>query len=302
MPDILVVDSISQIHQSLGLSKPKHPLVSVFYHREAILPESYNGVRLQLNLYQIMFKSGHEGSIGYGRNTYDFTEGSIIFTRPGQVITMENHGVGLVPKGWSLLFHPDIIRKSPLGRTIEEYSFFDYEVTEALHVSDAERTSLKELVHKIEQEYQQHIDRHSQKLMVSNIELLLDYCTRYYDRQFFTRTNLNQDLVSDFEALLRAYYQSERPVKEGIPTVKQCGQAMNMSPNYLSDLLKKETGKSAQEHIHHFVVDRAKTLLLGSTEAVSHIAYDLGFDYPQHFSRLFKAKTGMSPGAYRRLN
>ncbi len=302
MADILVVDSISEIHQSLGLPKPKHPLLSVFYHRDGILPESYDGVRLQLNLYQIMFKSGHEGSFGYGRNTYDFKEGSIIFTRPGQVITLESHDDGMVPRGWSLLFHPDLIRKSSLGRTIEEYNFFDYEVTEALHVSDLEKTSLEELVHKIELEYQQHIDRHSQKLIVSNIELLLDYCTRYYDRQFFTRTNLHQDLVSDFNALLRDYYRSDMLTKVGMPTVKYCGEAMNMSPNYLSDLLKKETGKSAQEHIHHFVVDRAKTLLLGSTEAISHIAYDLGFEYSQHFSRLFKAKTGMSPGAYRRLN
>jgi len=204
--------------------------------------------------------------------------------------------------GWTLVFHPDLIRKSELGKSIDQYSFFSYEVTEALHLSDDEQKTLTELVDKIHKEYDQLIDRHSQDLIISNIKLLLDYCTRYYDRQFYTRTNLNKDFVTRFESLLKDYYQSDKPLEIGVPTVKYCGEEMNMSSHYLSDLLKKETGRSAQDHILYFLIERAKTKLLGTEDSISQVAYSLGFDYPNHFSKLFKAKAGMSPGEFRSQN
>ena len=302
MSELIVVDSISKAHQFLDLGKPKYPLASVFYPKDE-LRSDFGGVTIRLDIYQITFKNTSGGSFGYGRNSYDFTEGSLLFTKPGQTLTLGNYeDVESASGGWSLIFHPDLIRKSPLGKHIDEYSFFSYDVNEALHVSEEERSSLMEIIQKIETEYSQNIDRHSQKLIVSNIELLLDYCTRYYDRQFYTRTNLNQDIVSKFEVLLRDYYKTDKVHSSGIPTVKYCGAALNMSPNYLSDLLKKETGMGALEQIHRYVVERAKTQLLGTTDSISSIAYELGFEYPQHFSKLFKSKTGMSPAEYRTLN
>ena len=250
----------------------------------------------------VSLKDGITGTIGYGRNSYDFSDGTMIFTKPNQVIYGKKEEIAKESKGWMLLFHSDLIRKSELGRSIGSYSFFDYEVHEALHLSEDEQQTVTELVRKIEREYNQNIDKHSQKLIVSNIELILDYCMRYYDRQFYVRTNLNQDHVSEFEQLLKDYFASERPSELGLPSVKYCGEALNMSPNYLSDLLKKETGKNAKDHIYAFVVNRAKNKLLGTTDSISEIAYDLGFEYPQHFSKLFKSKTGMSPVKYRSMN
>ena len=202
----------------------------------------------------------------------------------------------------TLLFHPDLIRKTELGNKIDRYSFFDYATNEALHVSDDEKTSVTEIVNKIEKEYNNNIDAHSQTLIISNLELLLNYCTRYYDRQFYTRTNFNKDLVSQFEQFLKNYYQSDKPIEIGFPTVQYCGHSLNMSPKYLSDLLRKETGRNTQDHIHQFVIDKAKTILLNSNKSVSEIAYELGFEYPQYFSKMFKKKTAMSPIEFRNLN
>ena len=301
MNEIFRIRSISQVHDFFKLEKPKHPLVSVI-RVDNIANYNFGNFRYAIDLYNISFKSGVSGSITYGRNSYDFQEGTIMFTSPGQIMEFDDHGEVSEHTGWTLLFHPDLIRKSELGRNIDNYTFFSYDVNEALHLSDDEKKSLTEIIQKIEKEYNQNIDKHSQKLIISNIELLLDYCTRYYDRQFYTRTNLNKDIVSKFEHLLREYYQSDKPLFHGFPTVKYCGAEMNMSPNYLSDLLKKETGKNAHEHIHDFIIDKAKTNLLGSSESISQIAYDLGFEYPQHFAKLFKSKTGMSPSEYRTLN
>lgn len=302
MEKIEVIKTITDAHSALGLDKPKHPLISIIPAKDlnpGMLPPN---LKIRVDLYLIWLKDGAECEIGYGRNSYDFREGTLAFMKAGQVLTNtgENNSEG--SSGWVLMFHPDLIRKSELGNTIHNYTFFDYEVSEALHVSDDERSSLTEIANKIEQELSRNIDRHSQKLIVSNIELMLDYCTRYYDRQFYTRTNLNQDLVSKFESLLREYYEEDKQKENRIPTLNYCGVLLNMSPHYLSDLLKKETGKSGQEHIHTFVIERAKSALLSTTEQISQIAYDLGFEYPQHFSKLFKSKTGMSPAEYRSLN
>ena len=301
MSDIINIETITQVHQALGLDKPKHPLVSVISIDERIASYDYGDATYVFGFYQVSLKAGISGAITYGRNTYDFQEGTMVFTKPGQAMSFKDTQEQPGYSGWTLLFHPDLIRKSELGQQIERYSFFLYETHEALHLSDDEKASLTQLVGKIENEYQQNIDRHTQKLIIANIELLLDYCTRYYDRQFYVRTNLNQDLVTRFENLLSDYFDSEKSADAGLPTVKYCGEQLNMSPYYLSDLLKKETGKSTQQHIQDAIIDRAKTQLLATNEQVSQIAYGLGFEYPQHFSKMFKAQTGMSPAEYRRI-
>ncbi|MDX5324822.1 MAG: helix-turn-helix domain-containing protein [Bacteroidota bacterium] len=301
MSDIIDISSVSQIHELIGLGGPSHPLVSFFHHKDLLSDDQLINRSFRLNLFDIMFKDSVEGSLGYGRNSYDFSEGSLVFIRPGQVIHFGDDHPSQSNESWSLIFHPDLIRRSPLARSIEDYGFFSYEVHEALHVSEKERDSLFGLIQKIRDEYERPIDAHSQKLIVNNIELFLDYCLRYYDRQFLTRTNLLKDQVGEFNDLLRSYFRSDRVQNLGLPTVKYLAEEMNMSPKYLSDLLKKETGMGAQEHIHSFMIDLAKTRLLGTAEPVSQIAYDLGFEYPQHFSKLFKNKTGHSPADYRRV-
>ncbi len=302
MKEIFHIESISDMHDVFGLSKPKHPLVSVIRFKNTQIQAEYHHLRCALGMYCISHKNETEGSMRYGRNSYDFREGSMLFIKPGQVISYDGHQSSVEDPGWALLFHPDLIRKAELGKTIDEYSFFSYDITEALHLSHDEKQSLNELVAKIEKEYQQNIDRYSQKLIISNIELLLDYCTRYYDRQFYTRTNLNKDVLAKFEQLLKEYYSNGIQLSIGVPSVNYCGKELNMSPKYLSDLLKKETGKNAKAHIDDFLINKAKNRLLGSMESVSEIAYDLGYEYSQHFSKIFKSKTGMSPSEYRTIN
>lgn len=307
MSNTFEINSISQVHQSLGLAKPKHPLVSVVYTKDVKTTKVFQKVKIVNNLYQISLKSSIQlGKLQYGKSSYDYEEGTLVFTSPGQVTEYEpkqeietsNQEI----EGWTLLFHPDLIRKSDLGDKIRRYGFFNYDVNEALHISDNEKNTIEEIIEKIIKEYSQNLDRHSQPLIIKNIELLLDYCLRFYDRQFYTRTNLNSDIIAKFERLLREYYQNNKVENLGIPNVNYCGQALNLSPNYLSDLLKKETGKTAQEHIHLCIIERAKNSLLNSNHSISEISYALGFDYPQYFSNLFKSKTGLSPREYRNLN
>lgn len=301
MSNFITVKSITQAHQLMAIEKPKHPLVSVFRHTPD-MRTNFGDVRFTGDLYLISMKDGIKGTFKYGRNSYDFEEGTMTFVSPGQVIMPEEIITEIDSRGWTILFHPDLIRKSELGRNIDNYSFFDYSVNEALHLSDKEKQTLTELTQKIENEIDQNIDRHTQKLIVSNIELLLDYCIRYYDRQFYTRSDLNKDIVSRFENFLKDYFKSGNQLELGVPSVKYCSEQLYMSPNYLSDLLKKETGRNTQDHIHAFVIDKAKTILLNSNNTVTQVAFGLGFEYSQHFSKLFKAKTGMSPTEYRNLN
>ncbi len=300
MNELFVIKSVTQVHELFQLEKPKHPLVSVFENNPKVIGD-WGPIRILTELYFVSLKDGISGSFQYGRNTYDFDEGAMTFIAPGQVMK-PGEMTGFLNPGWTIAFHPDLIRRSELGSSIDQYTFFGYDVFEALYVSDQEKKSLTELAKKIEQEIGQTIDRHTQKLIVSTIELLLDYCTRYYDRQFYTRSNINIDTVSQFEGLLKDYFLKEDQLEFGMPSVKYCAEQLNMSPNYLSDLLKKETGRNAQDHIHAFIIDKAKTILLSTTDSVTQVASGLGFDYPQHFSRLFKNKTGMSPTEYRKLN
>ncbi|MET1258916.1 helix-turn-helix domain-containing protein [Flagellimonas sp. DF-77] len=300
MKEIIRVESIAQIHGFLGLDKPKHPLISIFNIDDKIERFEVDGIRYAIDLYQVSLKGNCPFTISnYGRNSYDYEEGTMVFTAPGQVLEFEK---GYRPKekyGWTLVFHPDLLRKSELGKKMDGYSFFSYTSNEALHLSEDERKTVTEIVGKIDKELHTNIDAHSQTLIVSNLELLLNYSVRFYDRQFYTRTNLNQDVASDFELLLKAYYKDGKQLEFGIPTVKYCGEALNMSPKYLSDLLRKETGQSTQDHIHQFLIARAKNQLLNSTASASEIAYSLGFEYPQYFSKMFKKKTAMSPNEFR---
>ena len=302
MSDLIHITTINEALASFELNKPKHPLISVYHHKDLKKKEELTGKKFLVDLYQISFKECVTGSFGYGRNSYDFQEGTLIFTSPGQVMTMPDWKEDVNNGGWTLLFHPDLVRKSNFGKNIKNYTFFSYSINEALHISETEKQTILELVNKIKKEYGQNIDKHTQKLIVSNTQLILDYCTRFYDRQFYTRENINKDIVTSFEELLWKYYDSALQLDLGIPNVKYCGEELNMSSNYLSDLLKKETGRSAQDHIHFFVIEKAKTLLLNTSESVSQIGYGLGFDYPQHFSKLFKKKTGINPAEYRNLN
>ena len=302
MKEIIEFDNISRALLVMGLGKPKHPLIAVFNHKDIKNGPQFIGKSIVSSFYLIEYKQGQAGSFGYGRTSYDFEEGTLVFFAPGQVLTVNKWLEDQATDGWSLLFHPDLIRKSQLGTNIDNYSFFSYEANEALHISDKENGIIIDLRDKIVQEYSQNIDKQSQKLIVTSIELLLDYCTRYYNRQFYTRENLNKDIVTRFEELLRNFYNTDKAIEQGMPTVKYCGEELYMSPNYLSDLLKKETGRNAQDHIHFFVIERAKTQLLNSDESISQIAYGLGFKYPQNFSKLFKKKTGISPTEFRSSN
>jgi AraC-like DNA-binding protein len=300
MSEIVRIKSINEVHRFFGLEKPKHPLVSVIPIDDRITNFDYGDKKYIFDFYQVNFKQGFSGSLSYGRNTYDFDEGSLIFIRPHQSIQIEPYEEIKNSSGWTLLFHPDLIRKSELAKTIDEYSFFDYDINEALHLSDKEKQSLNDLIEKIQDEYNQIIDKHSQELIISNIEILLKYSKRFYDRQFYTRSNLNKDVLSSFNEIVREYYNSNKPIHQGVLTVKECANQLNFSVNYLGDLLKAETGRNAKEHIQEYVIEKAKTQLLSSENGISQIAYNLGFEYPQSFNKLFKSKVGLSPSQYRK--
>jgi AraC-like DNA-binding protein len=250
-----------------------------------------------------MFKNYCVNNIRYGKQPYDFQDGSLICIAPKQVLTIDNEVEKKEDRmGWGIFFHPDLIRGTSLGAKIKDYTFFLYERNEALHLSEKEKTTLHDIVKKIDLELSENIDKHSQTLIVSNIELLLNYCSRYYDRQFITRKRANSDYLVKFENLLNNYFQSPESIKKGLPTVRYCADNLYLTPNYLSDLLKKETGMNAQEHIHNYIIEESKTILLNSNHSVGEISNELGFEYPHYFSKLFKTKTGMTPIEYRKFN
>lgn len=300
MSDIILIKSISQLHRLLAIDKPVHPLISVVRHSNS-MNLNFGNARFSSDLFYIFLKENTKGAFKYGRNSYDFEEGTMLFVAPGQILSA-NSEIEPDLDGWSLFFHPDLIRKSPLANAISSYHFFDYDSNEALHLSEKEKHTLTACVLQIEQEIHQNIDKYSQALIIHNLEAILKYGLRYYDRQFTTRSNQNQDYISQFERFLKTYFSQNQQLEKGLPTLDMCGKAMNMSGKYLSDLLRAETGKSLLEHIHLFVINKAKSSLLNSDASVSEIAYSLGFDYPQHFSQLFKKKTGLSPSHYRTLN
>ncbi|NER14873.1 helix-turn-helix domain-containing protein [Leptobacterium flavescens] len=292
--------SISQIHQAYDLEKPKNPLISIIDMANYVVKDEWINVRFTNSFYYISLKDGSCG-LEYGRNTYDFEDGVMSFMAPGQVFSVTSKPEREI-HGWMLYFHPELIRNTPLAKTIDDYNFFSYSVHEALHLSDQEQKTITDCVKMIEEEIRERIDKHSRKVIASGLEFLLNFCSRFYERQFNTRASTNKDVLSVVETALKEYYSPENYQRSGLPTVGYLAEKANLSPGYLSDLLRNETGKSAKEHIHLFLIEKAKTILLNSRSTVSEIAYDLGFEYPQHFSKMFKTKTGMSPGVYRNLN
>lgn len=302
MAEVLHIKSITEVHQLLQLPKPLHPLLTIIWKWPQVVFDS-NTFRLTSDLYVISLKSRlSKNSFQYGRSSYDFEEGTLVFMAPQQLMSFSEPVEELDSSGWTILFHPDLIRRSELGKTIGEYSFFDYSINDALHISDFEKETLRQLVERIDSELKRNIDKHSQNLIIANLDTILKYCLRYYERQFYMRTNQNKDIITRFEAYLKSYFESDNLASSGIPSLKQCGEALHISGSYLSDLLRIETGKSAKEHIIGYLIEKAKTQLLSSGKSVNEIAYGLGFSYPQHFSKLFKAKTGVNPTQYRSLN
>ncbi|MFT4679980.1 MAG: AraC-like DNA-binding protein [Litorivivens sp.] len=302
MSEFYRIKSVSEVHHMYGLPKPSHPLITIIRQWPQI-DFDFGNTKLTSDMYLLSMKGKMKvTTFQYGRNSYDFEEGTLLFLAPDQVATFDNSMEALDDSGWTILFHPDLIRRSELGKSINEHSFFKYEANEALHVSEKEKLFLIELVDKIDEEINQNMDRYSQDLIIKNLETILKYSDRYYDRQFYTRSNLNKDRVAQFEAFLTDYFSSDELKNLGLPSLSQCGEALNMSGPYLSDLLKIETGRSAKDHIHSFIVEKAKTALLTSKDSISQIAFRLGFEYPQHFSKLFKSKTDLSPTEYRSLN
>lgn len=298
---ILHIKSVAQLHDSMGFKKPTHPLISIIDLSTLEIGEEWIGVKMRSDLYTIALKDKSCG-LNYGRNHYDFDEGVLFFTAPNQVMSVSKTQKQNEIKGWMLYFHPDLIRHTTLGSSIDEFSFFSYDVHEALHLSDLEQNIITDCVSMIETEITERIDNHSQRVIVSSIELLLNYSLRYYERQFNTRTTQNKDLIAQMESHIKAYYKAGHLTTLGVPSVAYFANKMALSANYLSDLLKKETGYSAKEHINTFIVNKAKTLLLNSSDSISGIAYTLGFNYPHYFSRLFKRKTGLTPQKYRNTN
>ncbi|MCM1151866.1 MAG: helix-turn-helix transcriptional regulator [Alistipes sp.] len=273
-----------------------HPLVSVVDFSKA---RPIRHMRHTFGFYALFLKDVKCGNLIYGRQYYDYQEGTIVAIAPGQVAGVEDNGEMFQPKGWALVFHPDLIRGSSLGRNIGSYSFFSYEANEALHLSEQERGIVLDCLHKIRTETEHAVDKHTQRLITANIELLLDYCVRFYERQFITRSNVNNDILIRFERLLAEYFASDLPRTEGLPSVKYCAGELHLSANYFGDLIKKETGRTAQEHIQLKLIDIAKERIFDARKSVSEIAYELGFKYPQHFTRLFKKVTGLTPKEYR---
>ena len=276
-----------------------HPLVSVVDLSKA---DPREGSKMYFGFYTIFFNVVVCGDLTYGRHTYDYQEGTLIFMSPGQVAGVNSNGEKYQPKGYALVFHPDLIIGTSLAKNIKDYSFFGYQFHESLHLSKKERELILDCFDKIKYELDHAIDKHSIKLIVANIELFLNYCTRFYDRQFITRNNPNKGVLERFETLLNDYYRSEKPQSLGLPSVSYCAAELNLSANYFGDLIKKETGKTAQEYVQTKIIDIAKELIYAHSKSVAEIAFELGFKYPQHFTRLFKQKVGVSPNEYRSLN
>jgi AraC-like DNA-binding protein len=298
MEDILKFETISQ-YNTFNKQVTHHPLVSIVDLSKADPREAR---RLSYNFYTVFLKEIKCGDLRYGCDYYDYEEGTLIFLAPGQVIGSNKPGEFYQPQGLALIFHPELIHGTSLGRNINNYTFFSYEVNEALHLSDYERQIVLDLFKKIEFELQHGVDKHSKMLIVSSIELFLNYCIRFYDRQFITRDKVNKGFMEQFERLLSDYFQTDKPQTLGLPTVSYCAGEIHLSPNYFGDLIKKETGKSAQEHIQDKVIDLAKEKLFEPGKTASEVAHELGFKYTQHFSRLFKQRVGYTPHEYKMRN
>jgi len=293
----LIVNSISELHRLLSLPKPEHPLISVINLKDTRLIINENVNSIVFNFYSIWLEKDVEGKIRYGQNYFDFEEGAMIFISPGQVISRINHHAATT--GWGLVIHPDLICNYSLAKTIKGYGYFSYAVNEALHLSEKEEDTIVSIFHSILQEYSSRIDNFSQDVIISHIEVLLNYSNRFYHRQFITRKNSKPDLLTKLETLLSDYFDKMDVSESGLPTVQYLAEQFSVSPNYLSDMLRTLTGQSAQQHIHNKLIEKAKELISTTSLSVSEIAFKLGFEHPQSFNRLFRNKTNLTPLEYR---
>ncbi len=303
MEGIHKFDTVGE-YNTLNNHETLHPLVSIIDFSKAS-PRTWGKekkVRLNFGLYCIFLKDVKCGDLKYGCNYYDYQEGTLVFVSPGQVLEIETTGKIYQPKGHALVFHPDLLQGTNLGKNINDYHFFSYNTNEALHLSERERQIVLDCFSKISYELQQGVDKHSKKLIASNIELFLNYCDRFYDRQFITRDNVNRGILEKFEEQLNSYFSSDKPQTIGLPSVTWFAEELHLSANYFGDLIKKETGKSAKEYIQNKVIEVAKNKIFDADKTVGEIAGELGFKYPQHFTRLFKNVTGQTPNEYRNLN
>jgi AraC-like DNA-binding protein len=302
MSEIIHLQSIADLHKLFNLGNSQHPLVTVLDFSK-VKENLVKNTKITMDFYSMMFKNYCKNDFKYGRKAIDFQDGNLICIAPNQIIEIDNEIEDREDKmGWGLFFHPDLIRSTSLNDHLKNYRFFDYDISEALHLSDKEKNVLFECIQKIQIELQENIDVYSQYIIVSTIELLLNYCSRFYGRQMITRSQTNKTIIAQIEIILAGYFSNAKIKDRGLPSVKFLADNVHLSPSYLSDLLRKETGKNAQEHIHFYLIDEAKNLLLNSEKNVSEIAYDLGFEYPQYFNKLFKKKTGKTPMEYRNLN
>ena len=292
---LLNIETVTEYNDMLGV-ETLHPLVSVIDLSKA---RPMRHLRHTFSFYVVFLKDEKNCDLLYGRQRYDYQKGSVVCLAPGQVIGIEDTGEEFQPQGYALCFHPDLIRGTNLGRSIGGYTFFSYEVNEALHLSERERKTFIDCLTKIQEELLHDIDRMSKRLIANNIELLLNYCLRFYSRQFITRQDANRDILTRFEALLDQYFMGDNALQKGLPTVKYCAGELCLSTNYFGDLIKKETGRTALEYIQSKIIGLAKEQLLIPAHSVSQVAYNLGFQYPQHFTRVFKKATGMTPNEYR---
>lgn len=298
MSTVQLINSVSAYNQLRGVTT-LHPLVSVIDAATAnpTPPGVYN-----FNFYGIFLKELKCGELRYGRGHYDYQEGTLVFLGPGQVIGVTPYDQPVSPKGWALLFHPDLVKGTHLGKVLHQYSFFSYAVNEALHLSEKEKRTIVELFEKIREELENAVDRHSKTILTSNLEVLLNYANRFYERQFITRDHVNKGIAEKFESLLHQYFHSDQPIEKGFPTVSHFAHALQLSTNYFGDLIKKETGLSPQEHIQAKMIDVAKERIFDFSQSIAQIGQGLGFKYPQHFTRIFRQKVGITPSEYRNLN
>ena len=293
-----VIHSIAEQNKILQLPKPLHPLFSIFRLQDAMHQSEELIGKFSLGFYCVSLKKGFKGKFRYGQQYYDFDEGMLSFISPNQILTnLSKEDYSLT--GYSLSFHPDFIRNYPLGRKIKNYGFFSYEANEALHLSEQEEQMIGQMMIDMEREYQNSIDHFSQDIMVARLELLLSYSDRFYNRQFITRKASGHDLLLRMEQTLNNYFNQETALRKGMPTVEFLAAELNLSPGYLSDMLRSLTGQTAQQHIHNALIEKAKELLAGTQLSVSEIAYQFGFEYPQSFNKLFKNKTSQTPLQYR---
>lgn len=298
MNEITKLDTVQHYCDLFGI-EALHPLISIV-DCDKMSPIRH-GRRLY-NLYAVLLKDTDCGTMSYGRSLYDYEKGTVLFAAPGQVMGADDDGELHQPAGWALVFHSELLRGTPLASMMKDYTYFSYNANEALHLSEHERRTITECMEKIQAELQYPIDKHSKSLIVDNVKLLLDYCIRFYDRQFITRENANKDILTRFENLVEDYLVTNASAEKGMLSVQYCADKLCLSASYLGDLLKKETGISALKHIQQKMLDVAKERVFDTSKSISEIAYELGFQYPQHFSRWFKKMAGCTPKEYRVQN